>query len=128
MSLSLGPGGLMEPDKRAHTEQLLSITRAHLRELELQAAKWGNLNTPSHISLQIQEYQQKIEDLEQRALQDHPRHNLPPRYYERFIGRQQELDEVRRLLLPHPQSRVYVVTIDGIGGIGKTALALESAY
>jgi LuxR family glucitol operon transcriptional activator len=42
------------------------------------------------------------------------------------VGRQKELAEVRRLL--GPRSRAYVVTVDGIGGIGKSALALETAY
>lgn len=55
-----------------------------------------------------------------------PRHNLPPRDYERFVGRQSELAELRRLL--GSRSRAFVVTIDGIGGIGKSALALEAAY
>lgn len=55
-----------------------------------------------------------------------PLHNLPPRDYEQFVGRQRELQEVRRLL--HPKSRPYLVTVDGIGGIGKSALALEAAY
>lgn len=52
--------------------------------------------------------------------------NLPPRDYAQFVGRQRELAEVRRLL--HPRSRPYLVTVDGIGGIGKSALALEAAY
>ena len=57
-----------------------------------------------------------------------PHHNLPPRDYEQFVGRQKELDDVRKLLLPYPKSRYHLVTIDGIGGIGKSALALETAY
>ncbi len=35
---------------------------------------------------------------------------------------------VLSVLLPHPRSRHFVVTIDGIGGVGKSALALELAY
>lgn len=31
-------------------------------------------------------------------------------------------------MLPHPRSRHFVVTIDGIGGVGKSALALELAH
>jgi tetratricopeptide (TPR) repeat protein len=57
-----------------------------------------------------------------------PWHNLPQRTYAAFIGRQEELAQLTRLLLPHPRSRHFVVTIDGIGGVGKSALALELAY
>ncbi|NJN99432.1 MAG: AAA family ATPase [Anaerolineales bacterium] len=53
-------------------------------------------------------------------------HNLPRPDYERFVGRKAELKQIRQLLLP--QTRHFVVTIDGIGGIGKSALALEVAH
>ena len=55
-----------------------------------------------------------------------PHHNLPARDYAQFIGRQRELAEVRRLL--HAKARPYLLTVDGIGGIGKSSLALEAAY
>ena len=117
----------MDPTERAHVEQLLQISRAHLRELEKQAAALG-LAAPPHVATQLTEYSQKVAELEQRLSAALPRHNLPPRDYERFVGRQPELEEVRRLLLPYPKSRHHLVTIDGIGGIGKSALALETAY
>jgi len=55
-------------------------------------------------------------------------HNLPNPDYVRFIGRETELARLRKLLAPYPKSQAWVVVIDGIGGIGKTALALETAY
>ena len=58
----------------------------------------------------------------------HPWHNLPQRSYAQFVGRQTELAKVRQLMRPHPHSRHFVVTIDGIGGVGKSALALELAH
>lgn len=57
-----------------------------------------------------------------------PWHNLPQRTYAEFIGRQTEQEQLTHLMLPHPRSRHFVVTIDGIGGIGKSALALELAH
>lgn len=53
-------------------------------------------------------------------------HNLPHPDYLEFVGREEELARLRGLL--SPDSRTWVVAIYGIGGIGKTALALETAY
>jgi len=71
------------------------------------------------------------------AASSHP--SLPlidsPKIYHRlhspnykFVGRQEELEEVLRILRPYPHSQYPLVTIDGIGGVGKTALALAVAY
>lgn len=46
-------------------------------------------------------------------------HNLPPRT--NFVGREREKKQVHEAL----KSRFYLTMIDGIGGIGKTSLALE---
>ena len=53
-------------------------------------------------------------------------HNLPQPDYGRFVGREQELTKIYELL--SPTNRHFLVTIDGIGGIGKSALALEVAH
>jgi non-specific serine/threonine protein kinase len=50
------------------------------------------------------------------------RHNLPMPLT-RFLGRERELAEVRRLL-----GEVRLLTLAGSGGIGKTRLALEAAH
>lgn len=49
-------------------------------------------------------------------------HNLPSR--DEFIGRKDEITKVHNALL----SRPHIVSIEGIGGVGKTALALEVAH
>ena len=54
-------------------------------------------------------------------------HNLPQPDYSRFIGREKEIKQVMDILRPYPHSQYPIVTIDGIGGIGKSALALEIA-
>lgn len=53
-------------------------------------------------------------------------HNLPQPDYERFIGRKEEIKKIKELL--SSSTRHFVITIDGVGGVGKTALALEAAY
>ena len=53
------------------------------------------------------------------------RQNLPHRFHETLWGRNEELQKIAQLL---QKSRPYIVAIEGIAGIGKTALALEVAH
>jgi tetratricopeptide (TPR) repeat protein len=53
--------------------------------------------------------------------------NLPQPDYSNFIDRKEDLENILRLLRPYPHSQVHMISIDGIGGIGKSALALEAA-
>ncbi|RIK44562.1 MAG: hypothetical protein DCC55_02010 [Chloroflexi bacterium] len=53
-----------------------------------------------------------------------PTHNLPPQTTS-FVGRVEEVLEIRRLLCNEPDCRL--VTLSGPGGIGKTRLALAAA-
>lgn len=121
----------MDATERAFIESLLQTHRSHLQALEQQAAAFGLL-APPYVVVQIDEYRRKIAELEARLRPPParsatgPRHNLPRRDYERFIGRQTEQAELRRLLGPH--NRAFVISIEGIGGIGKSSLALECAY
>jgi hypothetical protein len=121
----------MDAAERAFLESLLQTHRSHLQVLEQQAATFGVM-APPYVVTQMAEYQKKTAELEARLRPpslrstEGPRHNLPPRDYEYFVGRQKELVELRRLL--GPRSRAFVVTIDGIGGIGKSSLALETAH
>jgi tetratricopeptide (TPR) repeat protein len=55
-----------------------------------------------------------------------PYHNLPQPDYLHFIGREEELARIRSLLTR--SNRAWIIVIDGIGGIGKSALALEVAH
>lgn len=55
-----------------------------------------------------------------------PYHNLPQPDYVRFVGREREREWLRQRL--SPSDRAWVVILSGIGGVGKTALALATAH
>lgn len=50
-------------------------------------------------------------------------HNLPERGYSGLYGRESDLEALAGLLDPELQS--HIIVLDGIGGVGKTALARE---
>jgi LuxR family glucitol operon transcriptional activator len=51
--------------------------------------------------------------------------NLPAPTYTQFIGREEEMETLlERLSLNHA---AHMITVHGIGGVGKTALVLEAA-
>lgn len=53
-------------------------------------------------------------------------HNLPRRPYMRLIGREAEILEITKRLVP--ESRHWLIPIEGVGGAGKSALALEVGW
>ncbi|MEQ9625680.1 NB-ARC domain-containing protein [Coleofasciculus chthonoplastes] len=54
-----------------------------------------------------------------------PNQNLPPQD-NKFIGREKELCDLMRYL--SEDHAAPIITVDGIGGVGKTALVVEAAY
>ncbi|MEV4463505.1 NB-ARC domain-containing protein [Micromonospora echinofusca] len=58
---------------------------------------------------------------------DRPAENLPTPDFTNFIGRVDEQTRIHEVLRPYPHSQHPVVAIDGIGGSGKSALALAVA-
>jgi len=58
--------------------------------------------------------------------QNLPRQNLPRQQHIKFIGRQTELKQLLKYI--SLDDRHAFITVDGIGGVDKTALVLEAAY
>jgi len=54
--------------------------------------------------------------------------NLPPRPYERFVGRKKIIQELIRLLRKSRKGRTPAVLVYGPSGVGKTSLVIEVAY
>ncbi|AFY34372.1 tetratricopeptide repeat protein [Calothrix sp. PCC 7507] len=54
------------------------------------------------------------------------RHNLPAPSCTSFIGREEEITRLLELL--SPRHAAHLVSVDGIGGVGKTTLVVEAAY
>ncbi|MEO1257924.1 MAG: tetratricopeptide repeat protein [Bacteroidota bacterium] len=65
---------------------------------------------------------------DEKAKQQLPKHNLPQKNFPYFIGRRKEISLLKNLLKPYPESRHFLISIDGIGGVGKSTLALEIGH
>jgi len=118
-------------EERTNLEQVLSTARRILMVLEEQAAGYTKLTIPAHLKVQLEEKRQEVSSLEARLSQlrgTHPASvpNNLPRYTDVFVGRKAEIARCVEAL--SEEDRGWGVAIDGIGGMGKTALALEVAY
>jgi hypothetical protein len=60
------------------------------------------------------------------TLSKRPYHNLPVRYHTALIGRDREMMQLMELLSPDVPTPH--ISIEGMGGAGKTSLVLETAY
>ena len=115
-------------------QNALEQSRRALAVLEEQAAGYTSLTMPAHLQLELEDKRQEVAGLEQRLLfsdESERRkvyHNLPQPDYGRFVGRKEEIKQIYSILRPYPHSQSHLVTIDGIGGIGKSSLALEMAW
>ena len=108
--------------------QRISLDKAEAMVREVQGMRTDFQQTMLALVQGMAEQQKLLAGAARPALPEPPKvyHNLPTPDYIRFVGREAELAELRRLLAP--DHRIGVISIDGIGGIGKSALALEVAH
>lgn len=114
-------------------EQVLFMARRALLILETQAAGYTELTIPVHLRIELDKKREEVERLEgysalARPLNESrvPLNNLVQRQYDQFVGREKELQKLQRLL--SVEGRSFLLGIHGVGGIGKTSLALENAW
>jgi len=119
-------------EEREHLQRLIEQHKKNIRHYEEVKALMG-VNCPLDVINALDRERESLREFQTRmeaATWGSPGAfplpvvpcNLPPRG--EFIGREKEMEQVRQALA----SRSYLVVIEGIGGIGKTALALEVAH
>ena len=118
-------------------EKQLEFARRALNILKVKEAGFTSLTIPVHLKLELEDKQQEVDELQNQLLLPSPNnnnlqatpkiyHNLSRPEYGDFVGRDSEKKDVINLL--SPSRREWVISIDGVGGVGKSALALEVAY
>ncbi|MEH2046556.1 TIR domain-containing protein [Nostoc sp.] len=117
-------------DNQEALQRTLNRARRALQILEEEKASYG-IRVPVDLQIDLEEKQKEVTSLEARLslLQGQRPESVPdnlPRYNDVFVGRKQEI--ARCLEALSPEERGWGVAIDGMGGMGKTALALEVAH
>jgi len=123
----------MDKAEITHLETMISLHKKNLYTLEEMLARYGT-DQPLHLvnSLTMEReaiarYNKQIEILMGNSKEIEKSNllaGLPRRPY--FVGREEELKSALQSL--QPNSRTFIVGVEGIGGVGKTALAIEVSH
>ena len=123
----------MDKEEITHLERMIELHKKNLYTLEEMLAKYGTdqpLHLVNSVTMEreaIAKYSKRIEGMTSEGKQREKSNllaNLPRRSY--FVGREEEVRTVLESL--QPNSRTFIVGIEGIGGVGKSALAIEVSY
>jgi LuxR family glucitol operon transcriptional activator len=116
-----------------HLETMISLHKKNLYILEEMLARYGSdqpLHLVNSVTMEkeaILRYGKKIESLTANGREQEKSTalaKLPRRPF--FVGREHELKTILQSL--QPNSRTFIIGIEGIGGVGKSALAIETSY
>jgi tetratricopeptide (TPR) repeat protein len=123
----------MDKEEVLHLERMIDLHKKNLYTLEEMLAKYG-ADQPLHLINSVTmereailRYTKQIESLTSTNREEEKTSvlaNLPRRPF--FVGREEEIKAIFESL--HPNSRTFIIGIEGIGGVGKSALAIEVSH
>ncbi|MEO8357070.1 MAG: tetratricopeptide repeat protein [Chloroflexota bacterium] len=123
----------MDKEEITHLERMIDLHKKNLYALEEMLAKYG-VDQPLHLINSVTmereailRHTKQIESLTSNGRERDKTSvlaSLPRRPY--FVGREDELKSIFESL--HPNSRTFIIGIEGIGGVGKSALAIEVSH
>ncbi len=123
----------MDKEEITHLERMIELHKKNLYILEEMLAKYGAdqpLHLVNSVTMEreaIARYSKQINSMTSNSREQEKTTalaSLPRRPY--FVGREEELKTILSSL--QPNSRTFIIGIEGVGGIGKSALAIEVSH
>jgi tetratricopeptide (TPR) repeat protein len=123
----------MDKEEVTHLERMIDLHKKNLYILEEMLAKYGAdqpLHLVNSVTMEreaIARYSKQIKNVTSAAKEEEKSSalaSLPRRPY--FVGREEEIKTILGSL--QPNSRTFIIGIEGVGGMGKSALAIEVSH